>query len=338
MGLKHTTTGDTIMVHGTPKRSQFVLDGVRTPPAVFAVAVAPEFTADETELEAALKRLIDEDASLELRYDNDTGETLLAGMGELHLEVAIDHMRRKLPFPIQCSQPRVAYREQVTRTVTREYSLDTVIGSTRLSASLTVEVAPRSNVEDDKDLVSNVVSVSDTFPPELLSAAHEGATAALGRGPIIGAAVTATQVTIRSLPSINLNMARTDVASVCTCANRAVQIALRDADPILLEPVMQVDASVPSDSVGDIVAELSHPTRRRGTVVNVVHASDIAKSSAWRSNQATVSAIVPVDGLIGWTNRMRSITKGRGDLQMTFAEYRPVDQTRQNRIVADGLR
>lgn len=331
--MKHTATGDTIMVHGTPKHAQVVLDGVRAPPAVFAVAVEVDSSANERELEGALERLVDEDASLELRRDTDTGETLLAGMGELHLEVAIDHMQRKLPFDVRYSRPRVAYRERVIRPMFRDYVLDAVIGSTRLTAALHIEVAPCTDVAENA--VGNIVIANENeFTADLAAAAREGATAALGRGPVVGAAITGARVVIS--PSQDANHIKcADASSMRACASRGVQAILREVEAVLLEPVMRVDAAVPEAAVGDVVAELTHPIRRRGFITDVTHA---AEGSSQGRKLATVSAIVPVDGLIGWASTMRSITKGRGDLQMTFAEYRAVDRSTQMRIVEDAVR
>lgn len=337
VGLKNTSTGDTLMMHGIPKDSHVILPGVPSPPAVFAVAVEPESTSHEPELEKALAVLVDEDSSLELRRDDDTGETLVAGMGELHLDVALDHMRRKLSFDIIVSAPRVAYRECVTSsTRVSDFCLDSVIGSSRLYAQMDVSLAPhgkpdQTNDENIHSSNSNTIDVDfahslsqDECRPEIEDAVRQGIAAALGRGPLIGAPVRKAHVFVSVIQAA-------DIASARAGAARAVKAALVEATPALLEPVMLVRAVVPHDRVGDIVAEMTHPTRRRGVMTDIGMSQEPESSAG--VDVSSLSAIIPVEGLIGFSTKFRSLTKGRGELQMTFAEYQIVDRTTQQRIV-----
>lgn len=337
VGLKHTSTGDTLMMHGIPKDSHVILPGVPRPPAVFAVAVEPESTSREAELEKALAVLVDEDSSLELRRDDDTGETLVAGMGELHLDVALDHMRRKLSFDIIVSAPRVAYRECVTSsTRVSDFCLDSVIGSSRLYAQMDVSIVPHGESDQTNDEIvhsnnTNIIDVDfapslsqDGCRPEIENAIRQGIAAALGRGPLIGAPVRKAHVCVSVIQAA-------DIASARAGAARAVKAALVEAAPALLEPVMLVRAVVPHDRVGDVVAEMSHPTRRRGVMTDIGMSQESESSAG--IDVSCLSAIMPVEGLIGFSTKFRSLTKGRGELQMTFAEYRIVDRTTQQRIV-----
>lgn len=313
------------MLHGTPKSSQVVLDGVHAPPAVFAVALEVDSSSDEKELTAALRRLVDEDASLELRQDDETGETLLAGMGELHLEVAIDHMQRKLPFEVHKSQPRVAYREGITCTVRHTEIVNSMIGTTRLRGTLHIELEPLLEYG-----VGNEVMIEDgSFNNEEKDAIRQGVLAALARGAVIGANMMGVKVEVKSVANSDVNG---DLIGLRACASMGVQSALQKCEAVVMEPVMRVEASVPEDCVGDVVSELTHPTRRRGVIEDVTADGALSEERS-RRGRSIVTAIVPVEGLIGWATKMRSITKGRGDLQTTFAEYRKMDEGIQARIL-----
>lgn len=324
VGLRSTTTGDTLMRFGAPKDAQVVLSGVQSPPAVFAVALEVDSPAQEKELSIALQRLVDEDSSLQLMQDSDTGETLLAGMGELHLEVSIDHMQRKLPFGVHKSHPRVSYRETVTQAVTHDEVLDTAIGSTRFVEQLSISLQPSS-----KNNYENIVMVDEeTFNFDEREAIQQGVAAALGRGPIIGANVTGIEVRISAMDADTRSR---DEAGLRACASKGVTSALLKGEAVVMEPVMRVEALVPEEFVGDVVSELTHPTRRRGTIEAMsAHNNNGDLNSG---SMHLVIASVPVEGMIGWATKMRSITKGRGTLQATFAEYRSVDRSTQARIV-----
>lgn len=225
VGLKNTSTGDTLMMHGIPKDSHVILPGVPSPPAVFVVAVEPESTSHEAELEKALAVLVDEDSSLELRRDDDTGETLVAGMGELHLDVALDHMRRKLSFDIIISAPRVAYRECVTSsTRVSDFCLDSAIGSSRLSAQMDVSLTPQGELDQTNNgnvhsSNSNIIDVDfspslsqDECQPEIENAVRQGIAAALGRGPLIGAPVRKAHVSVSIIQAADVASARAGAA------------------------------------------------------------------------------------------------------------------------------
>lgn len=312
------------MRFGAAKNTQVVLRGVQPPPAVFAVAIEVDSPVEEKELNIALQRLVDEDSSLQLMQDDDTGETLLAGMGELHLEVAIDHMQRKLPFQVHKSHPRVSYRETVTHAITHDQVLDTSIGSTKLIGRLKISLQPSS-----KQNYENIVVVDDkSFGPDEREAIQQGVLAALGRGPVIGANVTGTEVHVSPMDQ---NKHEWDEAGLRACASMGVTSVLRNAEVVVMEPVMKVEALVPEEFVGDVISELTHPVRRRGIVEDVSAHGNAGDSGT--SGLHLVTAFVPVEGMIGWATKMRSITKGRGSLQATFAEYRSVDSITQTKII-----
>lgn len=322
--MKHTETGDTIMLSGISRASQVVLDGVRAPPVVFAIALEVDSSSDEKSLEDALKRLVDEDSSLELRQDDDTGETLLAGMGELHLEVAVDYLQRTLPFQIYKSSPRVSYRECITQSVQHTEEIDNAVGSSRLNASLHLSIRKNKSRKYETEILVE----KGAFSSEGEEAVRSGVLAGLGRGPIVGALLTGVVVEVKSVEG---SKTQNDSASLIACASKGMHAALKKSGAVLLEPFMRIEATVLDDCIGDIVSELTHPTKRRGIIEDVTADPQLSRKGG--DGMSRVLALVPVEGLIGWASKMRSITKGRGDLRMSFAEYREADEKTQTRIV-----
>lgn len=307
-----------------------MLSGVTAPPAVFSVALEVDLSSQEKELEDSLQRLVEEDCSLETKVDEETGETLLSGMGELHLEVAVDRMSRNLRFPIRMSRPRVAYRETVTGTADNKEVYDTTIGSNRFRASLRVKIEPHAS---ESSPCSNAIYISnESFNAEEQQAIRDGVNAALGRGPLLGSPVTNVGVSILSVAEAVIET-RNDFTALRACAGKGVRSGLANCQPKILEPVMRVDCTVPNNTAGDIISEISHP-RRRGTIdaVDVAYnGGDIAENQ-----MSAVRAIVPLEGMIGWATRMRSITKGRGDFSTRFDSYRLADEKTQKRLMADA--
>lgn len=307
--MKHTETGDTLVLKHAPKKSHMILDGVKAPPAVFSVALSVESRTQEKELDEALRELIEEDCSLELKEDEETEETILSGMGELHLEVVVDRLRRRFAFDIEVSKPRVAYRETISEGGTRLEVIDIKVGTSRLKASLNVSIEPA---------IGETVII-EGFEVEEESAIRAGLEAVLGKGPILGAPVTNRAVRVTSADA-----EQSDAASLRTCAVRAIHKLLDSCTPILMEPVMSVEVTVPDGKTGDIVSELSHPTKRRGMIEGI---------DGVNSGVSRITAVVPLEGMIGWTTRMRSLTKGRGEIMMAFSKYRAVEEAVVKRLV-----
>lgn len=287
------------------------MDGVNAPPAVFSVAISVDSATQEKVLMEAMNRTIEEDCSLELRKDVETGETLLSGMGELHLEVTIDRLQRALPFEIYTSKPRVAYRETVCESGEIDESYDMTIGSSRLTAAMRVSIKPGDGCK---------VEVYG-FDTESAFSIREGIHAALGRGVLLGVPVANVNVQVNELREGEVSE---DPAALRACAGQAVRKLLDRCIPVLLEPIMSVEVTVPDANAGDIVSELSHPTRRRGMIESV---------DSLGNGFTRVSARVPLEGIIGWATRMRSLTKGRGDLIVEFDGYKRVEDAVCKRVI-----
>ncbi|KAI0559207.1 Translation elongation factor EF-G2 [Gracilaria domingensis] len=323
-GLQNTQTGDTIVLKHSPKSSHVVMETVRPPPAVFTVALSAETNSQEKELEEELFRFVEADASLETRVDEETGEILLSGMGELHLEVTVERMKRALQFPLHVSKPRVAYRESVTTSARGTEVYDTVIGSQQLYACLDVSIEP---LEDDQ--YHNEIEVNGFSSKEEDEAVRQGLKAALGRGVLLGNPVT--NIRARAFKGKD-NAAEVDLVALRACAGKALRNLISECSPTLLEPVMLVELNVPEEHAGDVISELSHPIRRRGLIEFVERVVHGEKSKDAR-HLCMIRASVPVEGLVGWASKMRSLTKGRGDMSMEFSCYRAVDDSTKRRVV-----
>jgi elongation factor G len=353
--MKHTRTGDTMAVQKSRGKKivsdelaqNIVLDGVPTPPAVFSVAVQAESTSQQREVEAGLSRLLAEDPSLRLSTDPRSGETLLSGMGQLHLDVACDRLRSALNQPIYLSEPRVAYRETIGNSIDHAESYDSVIGSARLRASLSLRLEPIREeltsavcpVNADSESRSQLghLPVNQVILPEDIKGhpvtaelIRNGVLSALHRGPLLGSPTSAIRVIISSrYEDIN---ASSD-AALTACASKATSSALLRARCVLLEPIMDVECILPGSCVGDVIEALTHPLHRRGIVEKVERDED-TRSSTTPDSIVRVRALVPVQGMIDWATRIRSTTKGRGDFTMEFHSYQAVDAQVQGQIIA----
>jgi elongation factor G len=346
--MKHTHTGDTVTVRKSlgkkspvevPKSAggDLVLQGVPSSPAVFSVAIEAESPSHQRDLDAALLRLLSEDPSLRLSTDVRSGETLLSGMGQLHLEIVVDRLTRILPHSIHISEPRVAYRETLTNTVTIEEHYDKTIGSTRLRASLKLTLGPIAEVEETfcgvDDSAGSSASLENnqillpadiSANPELAHFIRSGVMSALGRGPLLGSPTSHIRAVVTSLADeVNASSS----AAISACASSAVSQALASAQSCLLEPVMRVECIVPESCMGDVIADLTNPGLRRG-IVNSVERDNLT-NNVTADSLVRIHARVPLQGMVDWSTRMRSITKGRGDFSMDFASYEVVASSQQ---------
>jgi elongation factor G len=336
--MKHTHTGDTVTVRRSlgkkspvvvPKSvvGDLVLQGVPSSPAVFSVAIEAESPSHQRNLDAALLRLLSEDPSLRLSTDVHSGETLLSGMGQLHLEIVVDRLTRI----------RVAYRETLTNTVTIEEHYDKTIGSTRLRASLKLTLGPIAGVEEtlcgDDDSAGSSASLENnqillpadiSANTELARHIRSGVMSALGRGPLLGSPTSHIRAVVTSLADeVNASSS----AAISACASSAVSQALASAQSCLLEPVMRVECLVPESCMGDVIADLTNPGLRRGIVNSVERGNSTNNVTA--DSLVRIHARVPLQGMVDWSTRMRSITKGRGDFCMDFASYEVVASSQQ---------
>jgi elongation factor G len=311
VGPKESFTGETLC---DPK-AEIVLETIEFPDPVIKVAVEPKSKADQDKLTDALIKLAEEDPTFKVNYDEQTGQTIIAGMGELHLDIIVDRLKRE--FRVQCNvgRPQVAYRETITRAVKQEGRFVRQSGGRGQYGHVWLEIGPN---EPGAGFLFEDKIVGGVVPREYIPAVQKGVVEALDTGVLAG------------YPMVDIKVALVDgsfheVDSSEMAFKIAGSMALKDgtqkAGPILLEPMMQVEAVVPDDFVGDTVGDFSS---RRGLVEGMeprpgsVHA---------------VRALVPLAEMFGYATDLRSMTSGRGSFTMQFDKYMPVSQSVAEKVL-----
>ena len=309
-GLKTTTTGDTLAHQNAP----IVLERMEFPEPVIEIAVEPRTKADQEKMGVALARLAAEDPSLGLSTDHETGQTILKGMGELHLEIIIDRMKREFKVEANIGAPQVAYREAFGRTVEVDYTHKKQTGGAGQFARVIMTFEPQEPGAGN-EFESKVVG--GAVPREYIPGVQKGFLAQLETGVLAG------------FPVIDVKAVLTDggyhdvdssVLAFEIAARAAVREAMEKSRPKLLEPIMKVEAVTPEEYMGDIIGDLNS---RRGQVQGMDQ----------RGNARVIEAMVPLANMFGYVNTLRSMSQGRAQFHMEFDHYEAVPQA-----VADEVR
>lgn len=313
-GLKYTTTGETL----TDKGTDIVLEKMDFPDPVIEVSVEPKTQADQEKMGIALSRLVAEDPSLRVESDQESGQTILKGMGELHLEIIIDRMKREFNVDANIGQPQVAYRETITKKVEVEYLHKKQTGGSGQFAKINVRFEPKPKTEEDKsDFIFESEIVGGRVPKEYIPGVEKGFQAAKNTGVIAGYPVV-------DFKAVLFDGAYHDVDSSVLAFEIAARACFREgiakANPILLEPMMSVEVVTPEDYMGDIIGDINS---RRGQIKNLTD----------RSGIKVIDAIVPLSSMFGYVNSLRSLSQGRAQFTMIFERY---DQVPNN--VADEIK
>jgi len=302
LGLKIATTGDTIC---DPKRPA-VLDRIRFPQPVISIAIAPKSKADADKMGLALHRLAEEDPTLRIEQDEQTGETIFSGMGELHLEVTIERLRREFKVETKVGQPQVAYCETITQPARGEARLKRQTGGRGQFAHVVLELEP---LNAGSGFVFEEKLRGEAIPRKYVPAIEAGIKDALERGVLAKYPVVDIKVTL-------VDGSYHEVDSSDRAFRTAAAMAFRDgmgrASPIILEPVMRMEVVAPDDFTGEIIGDL---TARSGSILNVERRN---------GNGQTIDAHVPLANLFGYATTLRSRTQGRGIFSMEFDHYAPV--------------
>ncbi|HJM89632.1 MAG TPA: elongation factor G [Dehalococcoidia bacterium] len=301
IGLKETFTGDTL----SSRQEQVLLDSITFPDPVISVAIEPKTRDDQDRMGEALRRLGEEDPTFRISFDEETGQTVISGMGELHLEVLVDRMKREFKVESNVGRPQVAYRETITRPVTAEGRFVRQSGGRGQYGVCELEVEPREPGEgfsfEDK-------TVGGSIPREYISSVRRGVEQAVLNGALAGYPVV--DVAVRVVDGSYHDVDSSEMAFQAA-GSIGMREALRTASPILLEPMMKLEVVVPDDYFGDVLANVNS---RRGMVMG----SDV------RGNTQIISAIIPLAETFGYTTDLRSLTQGRGTASMEFARYEQV--------------
>jgi elongation factor G len=318
VGLRFAATGDTLVL---AKDTEVLLAGMQIPEPVIFRAIEAKSTADQPALTEALERLQREDPSFKIRVDPDSGQTLMGGMGELHLEVMVDRILREYKISASVGKPQVAYRESCASSVTRVMEYDREIGNKRHFARLVMTVGPRPRGSENNFENSLPAAKSRNEPPKLLpemvAAAREGVMDAFTRGPTLGYPVV--DVAVRLMDGAFVE-GDSSAASFRAAASMGMMAALEEAGPVLLEPSMKVEVIVPEDYTGHVVSDLNG---RRGRVLGMEP----------RGHFQVIDAEVPLAEMVGYATALRSATQGRATYTMRFSHYTEVPHDVEQDIV-----
>jgi len=303
IGLKDTFTGDTI----SSRDNQLLLESITFPEPVISVAIEPKTRDDQQKLSEAIQKLSEEDPTFKVRYDEETSQTVISGMGELHLEILVDRMKREFNVEANIGKPQVAYRETITKEVKVHGKFVRQSGGRGQYGDCVIEVYPREKGEGFK--FENLI-VGGAIPREYINPVNKGVENALSAGAKAGYPVV--DVGARLIDGSFHPVDSSEMAFE-TAGSMAMKDALRKASSILLEPIMKIDVVSPEDYLGDVLGDLNS---RRGQVLG----------SEARSNTQLVHSLIPLAEAFGYSTDLRSMTQGRATYTMEFSHYEKVPE------------
>lgn len=310
VGLKDITTGDSLC----DEKNQILLESIVVPVAVVTAAVEPKSKADYEKMTLCLRKMTQEDPSFKFSFDPETNQTIIAGMGELHLEIKVDILRRDHKVEVVQGKPQVAYKETIRKSVKAEGKFIRQSGGRGQYGHVLLELEP---LERGAGFIFESKVVGGTIPKEYIPAIEKGLRETLGAGILGGYPVDDIKASV-------YDGSYHDVDSSELAFKIAASMAFKDgmskASPVILEPIMKVEVTTPENFMGDVMGDLSS---RRGRVMG----------SEDRFGAQVVLAEVPLAEMFGYTTSLRSMTQGRASASMVFAEYREVPQTVQDAIV-----
>jgi elongation factor G len=315
MGLKDTTTGDTLCDPDKP----VILESMEFPDPVIHVAIEPKTKGDQEKLGTAIQRLAEEDPTFHVRTDEETGQTIIGGMGELHLEILVDRMKREFKVEANVGKPQVAYRETLRKAVDRyDYTHKKQTGGSGQFAKVQIalEPLPVGEVPSGYEFVNKVTG--GRIPKEYIPAVDDGAQEAMQTGPLAGYPLTDVRVTLLdgAYHDVDSSELAFKIAGIA-----AFKEAAKLASPALLEPMMSVEVVTPEDFMGDVIGDLNS---RRGQI----------QAMDERSGARVVKALVPLSEMFGYVGDLRSKTQGRASYSMQFDSYAEVPAAVSKEIIA----
>ncbi|OLD83814.1 MAG: translation elongation factor G [Chloroflexi bacterium 13_1_20CM_54_36] len=315
VGLRNTFTGDTLCDPQKP----VILESINFPRPVIDIAIEPRTRADQDKMAIALNKLTEEDPTFQLRTDPESGQTIISGMGELHLEVIVDRMFREFKVEANVGRPQVAYRETITREAQAEGKHVRQTGGHGQYGDVWIRVAPN---ERGKGFEFINAIVGGVVPREYIKPTEMGIKETLENGIIAGYPMIDVKVTL-----FDGSYHEVDSSEMAfkTAGSLAIKEAARKAAPVLLEPVMLVEVTTSEEFYGDVIGDLN---RRRGTILGMES----------RGAMHVVRGYVPLAEMFGYVNDLRSMTSGRASYSMEFAHYDPVPRNIAEEIVAKASR
>ena len=314
IGLKETTTGDTLCDPQTP----IILESMTFPEPVIQVAIEPKTKSDQEKLSTAIQKLAEEDPTFQVKLDDETGQTIIAGMGELHLEVLVNRMRSDFKVEANIGKPQVAYRETIRKTVDKlEYTHRKQTGGSGQFARVIIKLEPLQTGDGALYEFDNKVT-GGRIPKEYIPSVDAGAQDAMQSGvlagyPLVGVKLTLVDGAYHEVDSSEM--------AFKIAGSMALKEAARKAGPVILEPMMAVEVTTPEDYMGDVIGDLNS---RRG---HVQHMEE-------RSGSRVIKALVPLSEMFGYVGDLRSRTQGRANYTMQFDSYAEVPANVSKEIIA----
>jgi len=314
MGLKDTTTGNTLCDADKP----IILESMDFPDPVISVAIEPKTKADQEKLGISIQRLAEEDPTFHVESDEETGQTIISGMGELHLEILVDRMRREFKVEANVGKPQVAYRETLKKAVPRhDYTHKKQSGGSGQFAKIQIALEPLpSGTDKHYEFVNKITG--GRIPKEYIPSVDAGCQEAMQAGPLAGYPLVDVQVTLTdgAYHDVDSSELAFKIAGIA-----GFREAAKLAGPVLLEPVMSVEVVTPEDFMGDVIGDLNS---RRGQI----------QSMDERSGARVVKAVVPLSEMFGYVGDLRSRTQGRASYSMQFDSYAEVPAAVAKEIIA----
>ena len=312
VGLKNTTTGETLCDENNP----IILESIEFAEPVIDIAIEPKTKAEQDKLSIALQKLAEEDPTFRVRTDEETGQTIIAGMGELHLEIIVDRLTREFKVEANVGKPRVAYREKPGHEVLNvQGKFIRQSGGRGQYGDAVINMYPQEpgkGYEFDNKIVGGVI------PKEYIPSVDKGIQEALETGVIAGYPVLDVRV---ELVDGSYHDVDSSEAAFKIAGSMAIKDALRKSDPILLEPMMSVEVETPQEYMGDVMGNLNS---RRGQI----------QGQEERGNATAIQALVPLSEMFGYATDLRSSTQGRASYTMQFAQYNPVPKSVSEEIIS----
>ena len=316
VGFKDIRTGDTLCDEAHP----IVLESMTFPDTVISIAVEPKSQADIAKLDTGLQKLAEEDPTFTVRTDEQSGQTIISGMGELHLDIIIDRLKRE--FKVECNQgkPQVNYKEAITKAAQSRETYKKQSGGRGKFACIDVTIEPKDEDYKEGDLQFINVVKGGNVPKEFIPSVEKGFKDCLGNGVLGGFPITGLKVT---LTDGSFHPVDSDQLSFELVAHQAFKKLCPQAGPVLMEPIMRVEVVTPEENMGDVIGDLN---KRRGLVQGMEEA---------RSGARVVKAMVPLSEMFGYVTALRTITSGRATSSMEYDHHSPVSNSLAKEILEE---
>ena len=311
VGLKNTTTGDTLCIESDP----IVLESMEFPEPVIRVAIEPKTKAGQEKMGIALSKLAEEDPTFRTYTDQDTGQTIIAGMGELHLEIIVDRLLREFRVEANVGRPQVAYKETIRREAVSDMRYSRQTGGHGQFAHVKIKIEPNESGKG-YEFIDKIVG--GAIPKEFIPAVDQGIRGAMMSGVLAGFPVVDVKVTLfdGSFHEVDSSDMAFKIAG-----SMAFKEAMKNADPVLMEPIMKVDITVPDQYMGDVIGDINS---RRGQINGMES----------RSGAQQISSFVPLSEMFGYATDLRSCTQGRGVYSMEPSHYVQVPKNVAEKLIS----